>query len=366
MLKYSGRILKSIIFKKPIFCTIKVTNRCNLRCRMCSVWRHSNKEKEMSLEQFRELSSILKKLNITIVNLGGGEPFLREDLTEIVKIFKKDFNVRIQTNSLLASEEKIKELAKAGLDGVSISLDTLNPQKQEFICNQKDVWYKIIKKIILFSQILSKKGSILLVNTVVSKQNIHELPKLTDFVNRLGVCASFVPVLLSDKKNHDSPFRDYAPELAFDKQDHPLIEKIYEKLIEMKKDGYYISNSDSSLRESATFLKENYLWKCDAGKLYFHIDPDGSFIPCAELPQMGFIFDKDFKEKFYSKQFQNSISEKIKSCPSCMHPCYKENSGLVNNPIEFLEKFRLWLNLALKKRSFLEYEEAVKYADFGV
>lgn len=366
MLKYSKRIFKSIISKKPIFCTVKVTNRCNLRCRMCSVWKHSDGKNEMSLEQFRELADILKKLNITIVNIGGSEPFLREDLIEIVKIFKKDFNVRLQTNSLLASEERIKELAKTGLNGVSISLDTLNPQKQDYICNHKDIWYEIIKKLTLFSQILPKKGSILLTNTVVSRQNIHELPELTKFVNKVGFCASFVPVLLSDKKQYDSPFRDYAPEFAFKKQDIPLIDKTYEKLIEMKKNGYYISSSDSSLRESATFLKKNYHWKCDAGRLYFHVDADGSFLPCAELPQMGSIFDKDFKDKFLSKQFQKSITEKIKSCPGCMHPCYKENSGLVNNPVEFLGKFKLWLNLALKKRNFLEYEEAIKYADFNV
>ncbi len=333
---------------------------------MCSVWRHSNKKGEMTLEQITELADILKKLNITIVNLGGGEPFLREDLIDIVIIFKKYFNVRMQTNSLLASEKKIQQLAKAGLDGVSISLDTLNPKKQDYICNRENTWYQIIKNLTLFSQIFPNKGSILLANTVVSRQNIHELPRLTAFVNKIGFHSSFVPVLLSNKRDPNSPFRDYAPELAFGNQDFPLIERTYQKLIKMKKNGYCIANSDSSLRESAIFLKKNYHWKCDAGKLYFHIDYDGSFLPCAELPRMGSIFDKDFHDKFHSKELQESIAEKIKYCPGCMHPCYKENSGLVNNPIEFLDKFKIWLNLSLKKRDFLEYEEAIEYADFDV
>lgn len=365
MFNYSGRLLKSLIFKKPIYCVVKVTNRCNLRCRMCGVWKHSDKENEMNLEQFKELAEILKRLNITIINLGGGEPLLREDLTEIVRIFKKYFNVRIQTNSLLASEEQIKDLVKSGLDGVSISLDTLNPEKQNYICNQKDVWYKIIKKMTLFSKTLSRKGSILLTNTVVSKINVHELPKLADFVNKIGFTAGFVPVLLADKKEHKSPFRNYAPELSFGKQDFHLIDNTYKKLIEMKKNGYYISNSYNSLKESAAFLKKNYHWKCDAGKLYFHIDYDGSFQPCAELPKMGSAFDNNFEDKFYSKQFQNSIKQKMKSCPSCMHPCYRECSGLINSPKVFLEKLNLWVNLLLKRRNFLEYEESIKYADFS-
>ena len=177
---------------------------------------------------------------------------------------------------------------------------------------------------ILVSKVLPKKGSLLLLNAVVSKQNIHELPSLTKFANKMGFCVGFVPVLLSEEKDHKYSYRDYAPKLSFRKQDSPIIEDSYNKLIKMKKQGYCISNSDVSLKDSITFLKKDYRWQCDAGKLYFMVDYDGSFLPCTELSSVGSIFEKDFTEKFYSKKFQQTMLEKIKSCPNCMHPCYRE------------------------------------------
>ncbi len=364
MLRYGNRIFKSKFLGRPFFCTLRVTSRCNLRCRMCSVWKHGNRKGEISLEKIRELKDIFKKLNISVVNLGGGEPLLREDLAEIVKIFSKDFEVRVQTNSLLANEEKIKELVKAGLKGVSISLDTLNPKKQDYICNLRGIWYEIIEKMVLFSKLMPN-DALLLSNAVVSKLNINELPKLTVFTNKIGFTAGFGPVLLSEKKDHNYIFRDYAPNLTFEESDYPIIEKSYNEVIKMKKEGYQIFNSTKFLKESIKFFKKDHRWKCDAGRLYFLIDYDGSFLPCTELSKVGSIFDENFIKKFNSKDFKKTIAEKVAHCPNCMHPCYVESSKFIHDSAVSFDKFKVLLNLTFKKRNFLEYEDAIKYADFN-
>lgn len=366
MIREANRFLKSLILKEPIFTIFRVTDRCNLTCRMCSVWRHGDKKRELTLGQIEELARILDKLNISIVTLGGGEPFMREDLADIVKIFSRRFSVRMQTNSTLATEEKIRKLVEAGLGGVTISLDTLNPKKQDYICNLKDTWYKTLEKMVLFSRLMPRRGSLLLANAVVSKMNIHELPQLAIFMNKLGYSAVFLPVLLSEKQGHNYTFRDYAPEMAFTKEDHPLIERIYGELIAMKRKGYDITNSFSFLKESAIFLKRNYRWKCDAARLYFHIDSDGSFLPCTELISEYSFFDKGFVEKFHSDEFRNKMQEKINACPGCMQPCQVEISKIMHEPKVLIEKARTCLRLNLRNRKCLEYEEALKYADFNI
>lgn len=363
MINCAVRVLKSFLIKKPIFCIFRVTSRCNLTCRMCSVWRHGDKAHELSLEKIEELGKILKKLNISIVNLGGGEPFLREDLVEIVKILSKNFNVRMQTNAILATEEKIKKLVKAGLKGVSISLDTLSPVKQDYICNSKGTWYKTIEKMVFFSRLMPRRGSLLLSNAVVSKLNIEELPKLAIFANKMGYSAVFLPVLLSEKENHNYTFRDYAPKLGFRKDDYPLIERIYAELIEMKKKGHDITSSIPFLKDSVLFFKGNHRWRCDAGSLYFHVDSDGSFIPCTELKRSGSFFEKDFVNKFFSREFRNAIMEKVARCPGCMQPCQAEITKTVHDPEVLAEKSIAVLRFSLRKRNFLEYEEAIKYAN---
>lgn len=366
MLKQSIRFLRTLIRKKPIFTIFRVTNRCNLTCGMCSVWKHGDKSQELNLNEIAGLGKILKKLNISIVNLGGGEPFMREDLVEIVKILNKDFNVRMQTNATLANEEKIRKLIKAGLKGVSISLDTLNPQKQDCICNAKNSWYKTIENMILFAKIMPRRGSLLLSNAVVSKLNIQELPQLVLFVNKLGYSAVFLPILLSEKKDHSYTFRDFAPAMGFTKEDYPLIDRVYNELITMKGDGCDITNSFSFLKESKIFLKKNFRWKCDATRLYFHIDADGSFLPCTELRSNYSLFDNNFIEKFNSLEFRTKMQEEIAKCPGCLQPCQVEISKIMHNPTVFLEKARVCLRLSLKKRSYLDYDGAVKYADFNI
>lgn len=366
MLKGSLRLARSIVFKAPLFCIFRVTSRCNFTCKMCSVWRHGNKKHELSLAEVEKLGKILKKLNISIIALGGGEPLMREDLVEIVKILNKDFTVRMQTNSVLATESKVKALAKAGLKGVTVSLDTLNPQKQDRICNSKGVWYKIIETMSLFSQILPKRGSLLISNAVASKLNIGELPRLATFVNKLGYSAMFLPIILSASEKHDYTFRDYAPNLAFSKEDHPLIDSIYGELTEMKHKGVDIANSFPFLRESASFLKKNFHWNCDAAGLYFHVDSDGSFLPCTEITKTSSFFDEGFVDKFNSKEFKKIVREKIKSCPGCLQACQFETSKLIHDPSVFFERLRTMIRLALKKRKCLDYQEAIKYADFNI
>jgi len=57
-----------------------VTYRCNAKCYMCNTWQHPTKKgEEFSAELVRKIPEGLKFINIT-----GGEPFLREDLAEIV------------------------------------------------------------------------------------------------------------------------------------------------------------------------------------------------------------------------------------------------------------------------------------------
>ena len=63
--------------------SIIVTYRCPMRCKMCNIWDNPTKVSE----EFKP--EILKKLpRLSAVNITGGEPFVREDIEEIVKILE--------------------------------------------------------------------------------------------------------------------------------------------------------------------------------------------------------------------------------------------------------------------------------------
>lgn len=78
---------------------IATTEKCNLKCTMCNIWKTENPT-DLSLEKFEKLH------NLKYINLSGGEPFLRNDLYEIIKILKKNnptSNIIISSNGLLTN-----------------------------------------------------------------------------------------------------------------------------------------------------------------------------------------------------------------------------------------------------------------------
>lgn len=116
---------------RPLDATIAVTYKCNSRCRMCNIWRTENPA-DLSLNYFYNLSQHLK-----YINLSGGEPFLRPDLPQIVKIIKRvspRAKIIISTNGL--ASDLIVRMTKQILAidkniGIRISLDDLGSAHDE-------------------------------------------------------------------------------------------------------------------------------------------------------------------------------------------------------------------------------------------
>ena len=116
-MRYARYIKKSIkLFNKnnimPEYVTFFVTNKCNARCKHCFYWKELNSQlDELKLDEINKISKTMDDFLFLI--LTGGEPFLRDDLAEIVKIFYKNNNVRkmnIITNGKLP--DKILDITK--------------------------------------------------------------------------------------------------------------------------------------------------------------------------------------------------------------------------------------------------------------
>lgn len=126
---------------------ISVTDLCNLRCRYCIPEEgvekkcHSN---ILSIEEMEEVVKVSSRLGVNKIRLTGGEPLVRKGIVELVQKISKvpGINeVAMTTNGILL-KEYAKELKKAGLKRVNISLDTLNEDKYAYITRRgklKDV-----------------------------------------------------------------------------------------------------------------------------------------------------------------------------------------------------------------------------------
>jgi MoaA/NifB/PqqE/SkfB family radical SAM enzyme len=306
---------------------------------MCKIYQDANEDEELSIEQIEKVFDIFKSLGIVYVSIGGGEPILRKDLPLVVELLiRKGFMVRLLTNGTFCDEYLIRNLVSMGLREVSISLDTLDSEKQAYICNCEGAWEKTMRSIELFSNLLSKNRRLLLINTVVSPFNIKELPELSQFAKEKDYYISFVPIETENLY-----------EFAFKQDDYKSIDESYDYLIRMKRKGKsYIFNSSLFLDKSRQYLKSaQQNWQCDAGRLYFSMNPKGEFSICHKFGGEISLLKSNFKDFFKSKEFEDRRRSLIEGCPGCMRPCWAEVSFLLKDMKSLREIFKIQVsNLA--------------------
>ncbi|MGC6174077.1 GTP 3',8-cyclase MoaA [Lacrimispora sp. 38-1] len=137
--------------RKIDYIRISVTDRCNLRCIYCMPEEGVPSlphEEILTYDEILRLCRCFLKLGINKVKITGGEPLVRKDIASLVGQMKTQVgmkNVTLTTNGLLLGKY-LPDLVAAGLDGVNISLDTLNPSKYEKI-TRKDALNEVLSAI---------------------------------------------------------------------------------------------------------------------------------------------------------------------------------------------------------------------------
>ena len=121
---------------------LSLTDRCNLRCRYCMpeeeyVWLP--RSSILSFEEIQRLAGIFAGLGVTKVRLTGGEPLLRHDVPLLVALLAREpriADLALTTNGMLLAAQA-RDLRGAGLQRVTVSLDTLRPERFEAYTRSK-------------------------------------------------------------------------------------------------------------------------------------------------------------------------------------------------------------------------------------
>ena len=121
-----GRPLRSL--------RISVTDRCNLRCHYCMpedeyVWLP--REDVLSFEEVSALADLFGEMGVDRLRITGGEPLLRRDLPSLIaQLAQKPWltDLALTTNGVLLADAA-PELKEAGLHRITVSLDTLQPER---------------------------------------------------------------------------------------------------------------------------------------------------------------------------------------------------------------------------------------------
>lgn len=173
---------------------ISVTDRCNLRCQYCMpeeeyVWLP--REDILHFEEISALVDIFAELGVDKVRLTGGEPLLRRDLPELARILAAKPRIRdlaMTTNGVMLAEHA-QALYDAGLHRVTVSLDTLRPERFRAL-TRRDAHAKVLEGI---DAVVRAGFKGLKLDTVVMRgTNDDELVDLIEYGKPVGAEVRFI------------------------------------------------------------------------------------------------------------------------------------------------------------------------------
>ena len=177
-------------FARPYVVSWNLTYRCNLACEHCYLDAGGTPQvgtenfadrSELGTEEcFRVIDEIAAFAPECVTILTGGEPLLRRDILEIVRrASERELWVVVGTNGVSITENLARRLAEAGVRGLSLSLDALDPDRHDRFRNVRGAW----RNTVAGAEILNRTGLPFIVQTTVGSHNLGELEAIADFAH---------------------------------------------------------------------------------------------------------------------------------------------------------------------------------------
>lgn len=280
--KYLAVLFRAIgnkIAKKPIVVSFEVTLSCVANCLHCDTGGKRINEQQLKPEEYRKY---IIELNPIAVQLSGGEPLLRKDLSDIIRAVKNGNSlpiVIVVSNGYLLNKDKYLELKDAGADRFSLSLDFPNEKHDEF--RRLPGLFAHLSKIV--PELVSLGNNDIAMNCCITKANLPYLIQIVEKCEEWGVKISFSAY--SVKRTKDAQY------FISSKEDLELLRKTIEELIKIRCERSTILNPVQVLWNTYTFFKEGRIGNCHAGYNFLVVRPEGTLNPCSM-----------YRERRYTKQ----------------------------------------------------------------
>jgi MoaA/NifB/PqqE/SkfB family radical SAM enzyme len=337
-------LLRSRVARRPFYARVHVTYRCNYSCQMCGV---RGEVDELSVDALGTVAARLRTLGAGHVVLTGGEPFLRKDLPAIVREFAtRGFSVRIQTNGgPQVTPEALAAVARAGLNDLSVSVDTLDAALHDEISGGSDTLVHALGTLSLSRELLPH--GMCLANIVASPFNFAELPELVRYFGERGIYTYITPAMVlgaGEPAIGDYLFRGDNRAFRLAAIEPGERHAVIDELISLRRRSWGLTNSTRHLEDFRRFLATGEsAWTCMAGTFALDVRPDGCVSICKEKPPVGNILSPSFPAFYRSAEFRRCATEQAASCGGCFYGEYREPYYAVTDSSVLLEWTVSWL-----------------------
>jgi len=280
------------------FASIIVTYRCNAKCHMCNTWKYpSNSDQELGLAVYEKLPG-MKTVNVT-----GGEPFLREDIEDIVSVLKKK-SERLVISSNGYFTDKIVHLFEKNSDvGIRISIEGL-PKANDELRGLSDGFDHGLRTLLELRHMGIKDIGFGITMSDRNATDMIELYHLSEMMGLEFATAAVHNAFYFHKLDNKFLF----PEVAVSE-----LEKLIAELLKSRKvKNWFRAYFNYGL---INYIKGNpRLLPCEMGHDSFFLDPYGEIFPCNVLEKsMGNIGHHPFDQIWAGKEAEE-IRATVRRC----------------------------------------------------
>jgi len=301
----SARLAKNLLTGGPIHCNLQVTYRCNFKCAICDFWKSEHrKAEELSLEDIRLIGRKLNELGTLIISLAGGEPLIREDLCDVIRVLNAENHFPILiTNGWFVNESLAKDLSAAGLQEISVSVDYANPEKHDAQRGAKGSWERAVRALELLNRYRTSRTNRVHMITVLMDDNLEEIEPLIHLAKDIGV--TYMVNLYSwnrGTKERRLPGRS-----------------VTQHLLDLKRRYPEFISLTSYLEQMDQAIADGGIGNCQTGRLLMNIDNKGNVARCTETldEPVGNLLREDV-HAIYDKLVER---QRTRDCSQCWTSC---------------------------------------------
>ncbi|MCC7430608.1 radical SAM protein [bacterium] len=310
---------------------IRLTYLCTQRCRQCVIPFKGTDPKWLTFDQFRFIGERLREYGSYVGFISGGEVTLVPDLDKILLEAKKIFPIATTlVTGLYNKPEIIKpiaELALANDINIQTSLDGFDETGDD-LRGSKDFFKVVYGNMKMISELKPKSSkSLLYVNIVMSRLNLHQVPKLIGYARDSGWNATIGMYhnLTESTKRNDEMFLVPGEKL--------------DSLVSYLRKSKKVLNLDSYLAGIPEFVRTQKTNICAykqskvlSSRLL--VMENGDVHLCKGNP-IGNLFENDLEQIFESHTFRERLKE-YEKCEGCWTTCYTQRY-LLTHPKNFQE-----------------------------
>lgn len=270
----------------PLFAIWEITSACNLKCEHCLSDAGKAGRNELSTQEAKGVINSLSEMKVFNITFSGGEPLLRPDIFELLEYAsEKRIGIDLLTNGALITENIIDRLEKTNVFNVQVSVDGIEETHDNFR-GLKGSYKQALNAI---EMLLSKKYNVA-INSVVTKQNMEEIPKIIDKAVELGVegykTTLFMPAGRG-KGNIEKLLLTPHDVKSFTLRMIEKKKEVGDKIkINVETDFPWLN--EQNCREGCSKLDDERSTKvgCTAGSTSLYITSEGKIAPCPFLRQI--------------------------------------------------------------------------------